>query len=234
MKPANETRGNERDLMQLPETTSQDPSAPPNGGLIAWVQVLAGHLVVFNTWGYANSFGIFQAYYEPLLSLPPFTISWIGSIQVFLTFLIGTLSGRAFDAGYYKLILCTGCIMQLLGVAMTSLCSSYWQFLLAHGLCQGLGNGLVFAPTIALVSTYFTTKRTIAISTAASGAATRGIIFPLLAQQLLPRIGFPWMVRVLGLVMLVNVVVILAVTRTRLPPRKAGPLVDLAAFKELV
>ena len=47
----------------LSRTTSRepaDPGAAPDGGLKAWTQALMGHLVVFNTWGYINSFGVFQ------------------------------------------------------------------------------------------------------------------------------------------------------------------------------
>ncbi|KAJ9294319.1 hypothetical protein DTO271G3_6894 [Paecilomyces variotii] len=206
---------------------------PPNGGVLAWRQVLAGHLVVFNTWGYANSFGIFQAYYSSWLSLPASTISWIGSIQLFLIFLIGSVSGSALDKGYYRWVLIAGSTLQVLGIFMTSLCTRYWQLFLAQGICQGLGNGLIFCPTIALVSTYFTTKRTIAISSAASGAATGGIVFPLIAQQLLPRIGFPWTVRIMAFVVLFNTAVVVSTIQTRIPPRKTGKLIDLAAFKEL-
>ncbi|KAJ6019743.1 Short-chain dehydrogenase/reductase SDR [Penicillium canescens] len=206
---------------------------PPNGGPVAWLQVLAGHLVVFNTWGYANSFGIFQAYYASSLSLPASTISWVGSVQVFLIFFIGSVSGRAFDTGYYRPVLWIGCAMQIVAVFVTSLCTKYWQVFLAQGVCQGLGNGLIFCPTIASVSTYFTTKRTIAISTAASGAATGGIVFPVIAEKLLPRIGFPWTVRVMGFVVLVNAAIVASTTRTRLPPHKTGRIVELAAFGEL-
>jgi peptide chain release factor 1 len=207
--------------------------SPPDAGLKAWLQVLGGHLVVFNVWGYTNSFGIFQSYYASSLSLPPSTISWIGSVQIFCIFAMGTFSGRAFDAGYYLPLLIAGSSLQLLGIFTTSVSSTYWQLFLAQGLCQGLGNGLVFAPTVAHVATYFSRKRSLAISTAATGAATGGVVFPLIAQQLLPRIGFGWTMRIMGFVVFVNVVIILIVMKVRLKPRRSGPLVDLAAFKEL-
>ncbi|KAF7537347.1 hypothetical protein G7054_g3857 [Neopestalotiopsis clavispora] len=207
--------------------------SPPDGGSRAWLQVLGGHLVVFNVWGYTNSFGIFQSYYASSLSLPPSTISWIGSIQVFCIFVMGTFSGRAFDAGYYLPLLMAGSSLQLLGIFTTSASSTYWQLFLTQGLCQGLGNGLVFAPTVAHVATYFSRKRSLAISSAATGAATGGVVFPLIAQQLLPRIGFGWTMRIMGFVVMVNVLIILIVMKVRLKPRRSGPLVDLAAFKEL-
>lgn len=89
----------ERVLSRTTSKSSFNPGPPPDGGLRAWTAVAAGHLVIMNTWGYINSFGVFQTYYATELGLPPATISWIGSIQVFLLFFIGTFTGRITDAG---------------------------------------------------------------------------------------------------------------------------------------
>lgn len=89
----------ERVLSRTTSRSSFNPGPPPDGGLRAWTAVAAGHLVIMNTWGYINSFGVFQTYYATELGLPPATISWIGSIQVFLLFFIGTFTGRITDAG---------------------------------------------------------------------------------------------------------------------------------------
>lgn len=206
---------------------------PPDGGLEAWMQVVASHLIVFNTWGYIISFGIFQPYYVEKLHLEPSAVSWIGSIQVCLIFLIGTFSGRLFDAGYFKPLLFVGCTMQLVGIFTTSVGTKYWHLLLSQGLCQGLGCGIIFAPVIANTATYFAKKRTMAISLGACGGATGGIVFPLMAQNLLHKIDFGWTVRAMGLVELIIYIIVLLMVRTRLPPRRAGPLVDFTAFKDL-
>ena len=155
------------------------PEAPPNGGLRAWTQVAVGHLLVFNGFGYISSFGIFQAYYATTLNRPASDISWVGSVQLFLLFLIGTLSGRAMDAGYFRSLIVCGCVLQVVGIFATSWCTQYWQLFLAQGLVQGLGNGLLFTPTVVLVSTYFSTKRAFALGLTACGAPTGGVVFPL-------------------------------------------------------
>jgi hypothetical protein len=67
--------------------------------------VALGHLVIMNTWGFINSFGVFQAYYVTALDRPPSDISWVGSVQVFLLFFIGTFTGRLTDAGYFRFVL---------------------------------------------------------------------------------------------------------------------------------
>lgn len=157
----------------------------------------------------------------------------VGSVQIFLLFFVGTFSGRATDYGLFRITFLVGSILQLIGVFMTSLSTKYWQLFLAQGICTGLGNGLIFCPALSLLSTYFSTKRSLAIGIAASGSATGGVVFPVIVQQLLPHIGFAWTVRVVGFVMLAVQVVTLTFTKPRLPPRKTGPVVEWGAFKEL-
>ena len=217
----------------ISRVSTLDVGPPPDGGLVAWTQVVMGHFTVFNTWGYISSFGVFQTYYVTTLNHPPSDISWVGSVQIFLLFFIGTFSGRATDYGLFRVTFLLGSIFQVLGVFMTSLCTEYWQLFLAQGICTGIGNGLIFCPVLALISTYFSRNRSLAIGFCACGTASGGLVFPAIVQQLLPRIGFPWTMRVIGFVMLGIQCVTVAFLKTRLPPRKSGPLVEWQAFREL-
>ena len=214
------------------KTSWTDPGPPPDGGITAWTQVLMTHLVVFNTWGYINTYGVFQSYYVQTLGHPASDISWVGSVQIFLLFFIGTFSGRAMDAGLVHYTLFAGSVLHVFGIFMASLATKYWHLFLTQGLIVGIGNGLLFCPSISLLSTYFLKKRALAIAIAACGGATGGMVFPIIVQQLLPSIGFPWTVRVIGFVSLVISVVINIFSRTRLPPRKSGPIIEWAAFQE--
>jgi MFS transporter, MCT family, solute carrier family 16 (monocarboxylic acid transporters), member 3 len=166
-----------------------EPPPPPDGGIQAWAQVLSGHLVVALTWGYASSFGVFQNYYEATLPQSPSDISWIGGFQVFCLLFISTLSGRATDAGLARPVVLAGGILLLLGTFMTSLATEYWQIFLSQGLCIGLGQGLMWLPSVTLISTYFIRKRVFAVTAAATGTSTGGVIFPAMIQHLTPRIG---------------------------------------------
>lgn len=204
----------------------------PDGGLTAWLQVIAGHLAVINSWGYITSFGIFQPYYVEKLNKSPSNISWVGSIQVFLMFLAGMFAGRAADAGYTRQVVTMGLVLQLLAVFTTSACKEYWQLILSQGICTGLGNGLSFMSVYATVSTYFKKKRILALCIVSCGTSTGGLIFPAIARTLLPDIGFGWTVRVIGFVMVFNAVLILVLVRPHISPRRDGQLFSLPAFKE--
>lgn len=146
--------------------------------------------------------------------------------------MIGTFSGRALDAGYYHSTVRLGSFLQVLGIFMTSISSQYWQLFLAQGICKGIGDGLVFCPTVSLVATYFSKKRSLAMACTASGGAVGGIIFPLIARQCLGPLGFGLTVRIMGFVVLFNSILVALLARVRLPPRKAGPLFQWSAFKE--
>lgn len=210
---------------------------------------IAGHIVMLNSWyttmasifimtiltlirGYNSSFGVFQTYYTTHLDNPASQISWIGSVQISALFFIGTLSGRLTDAGYFRITFAAGTLLTCLGVFMTSLSTTFWQLLLSQGLCTGLGNGLMFTPSLAVVSTYFKRRRALAFGITATGSATGGLIFPSMARQLLGKIGFAWTVRAMGLVQLVTLVMANLLLRPRIPPRQSGPWIDLASFKE--
>ncbi|KAL8737231.1 MAG: hypothetical protein Q9181_001885 [Wetmoreana brouardii] len=142
-----ETQDNpsESDLVEVKDSITPPV---PDGGLIAWTQVLMGYLIMFNIWGYINSFGVFQTYYVTLLGRSPSDISWIGSMQISLLFLVSTFSGRATDMGYFHQSILLGSFLQVLSVFMTSLSSRYWQLFLAQGVTMGLGNGLLFCPVL--------------------------------------------------------------------------------------
>ena len=209
-----------------------DPGPPPDGGRLAWSHTVLVHLICIVVWGTVSSFGVFETYYTSILSQSTSAISWIGGVQTFLTFFIGTFSGRALDGGFYKPTFLLGSFLVLLGIFMTSLSRTYWQIFLAQAVCQGLGHGTIFVPSMALLSTYFSTRRGLAIGLAASGAGVGGVIFPLMVQKLLPKIGFAWTVRVIGLVVMACLGIPALGMRPRLPPRKGGPIVEWGSFRE--
>lgn len=241
--PPSSSEDEEEDLAQMPPAiltltrtdtyTADDEIEYPDGGLTAWLQVLAGHLANAIACGYPATFGIFQLYYTATLGLPAAQVSWIGSVQVFLTNATCVVGGRLSDAGYGRHSVLVGSIFMVFGTFMTSLATEYWQIFLAQGLCSGLGLGFIYMPAMAVVGSYFKKRRSLALNIASSGTGTGSLIFPATVQYLIPKVGFAWAVRASGFVALVLVVAMNLLLRPRLAPRKSGPLLELKAFKEV-
>ena len=114
---------------------------------------------------------------------------------------------------------------------MTSLCTKYYQFFLAQGLCIGLGSAFIFLPSLVVVATYFSRKRGFATGITVAGGQLGGVIYPIVFRQLNSSINFGWAVRVIGFIALALLAIANAILKPRVPPTRKQ-LVDLSAFRE--
>lgn len=117
--------------------------------------------------------GAYQTYYQQdlLRNKSASNISWIGSIQAGLLMFVSVFAGPLYDYGYLRMLVLTGSFLVTFGMMMTSLCTAYWQLVLAQGFIIGIGNGCLFVPSVALLPTYFTARRGLAMGIAASGSS---------------------------------------------------------------
>ncbi|RYP61971.1 hypothetical protein DL769_007484 [Monosporascus sp. CRB-8-3] len=192
----------------------------PDGGWDAWIQVACSFVVMVNTWGLINSFGVFQTYYETelLRGHSSSAISWVGSLQGALLLLLGIVSGPLFDAGNFRRLTVGGLFLIVFGMFMTSVCKSYWQVVLAQGVCVGVGGGLLFLPAAAIISQYFARRRAFALGVQSVGSPLAGIVFPIIFGRLQPAVGFAWATRVIAFILLGLSAIPVAFMRTRVPP----------------
>ncbi|PWY74481.1 MFS general substrate transporter [Aspergillus sclerotioniger CBS 115572] len=208
---------------------------PPDGGSTAWLQVLGAFFLFFNSWGILNAFGPFQSYYQSTL-VPSYTssqITWIGTSQGFILFLVGVIVGPIFDKGHLRSLIATGTFLVVFGLMMTSLSTKYYQLFLAQGLTIGIGCAFLFLPSIAIVATYFTSRRALATGITASGGSIGAVIYPIIFHKLINKVGFGWTTRIIGFIALAGLTVPLLILKRRLPPpTQSRSLIDLAAFKE--
>jgi MFS family permease len=119
------------------------------------------------------------------------------------------------------------------GFLLTSFATRYWHVVLAQGLCAGLGAGCLAIPSVALLPQYFARRRAIATGIATAGSSLGGVVYPLLFQGLLERVGFAWACRVMGFVALATCSFSVSVMRLRATPRRVRSLLELAAFREV-
>ncbi|KAI1302458.1 MFS transporter, MCP family, solute carrier family 16, member 10 [Xylaria venustula] len=201
----------EKSLAQGPTddaATAQLPASSPavqeKEDAKAWFQVLGGFLVFFNIWGLPNCFGAFQSFYalQYLSQYSASTISWIGTLQGALLILLGLISGPLTDLGYYRTLLYVGSLLTVVGLMTLSLSTQYYQVFLSQGVCCGIGCGLLYVPTLSLIGDTFKARRATAMALVTSGIALGGVIYTIVFLQLIPKLGFPWTVRIIGFICL--------------------------------
>lgn len=171
--------------------------------------------------GLLNAFGIFQSYYQSDLipSYSSSSISWIGTVQGFLLFLVGVIVGPIFDKGYLRTLVAIGAFLAVFGLMMTSLSTKYYQLFLAHGVTVGIGCAFLFLPSIAVVATYFTSHRAVATGITASGGSIGAVIYPIMFHILIDQVGFGWTTRIIAFVALAGLSVSLLVLKQEIHVR---------------
>ena len=119
------------------------------------------------------SFGAFQSYYQIVLlkEHSASSISRIGTLQSFLIMFTGIFTGPVYDMGYHRALLFLGALLTVLGMITLSFATHYYQVFLAQGVCLGLGGGIVYVPSLALVAASFTKKRQLAVAVVTSGTS---------------------------------------------------------------
>ncbi|GBE85455.1 Aspyridones efflux protein [Sparassis crispa] len=218
------------------EDVDRDGYEFAEGGFQGWLTVFGAFLALFCGFGQLSSFGTFQSWYaeHQLRGLPASTISWIGTLQLFLFFLSGGFLGRLFDAYGPRIIMMAGTVALVISVMLTSICTRYYEYVLAQGVLFGLGVGMLFYPSLSAVSTHFTKHRATAIGIATTGSGVGGVVYPIMLHQLFLRIGFAWAVRISGFVSLALCLASVLFVTSRLPAGgDSGPWFDTAVFRDL-
>lgn len=131
----------------------------------------------------------------------------------------GPIVGFFYDNHGPKYLIIFGTFFHVFGLMMTSLCTEYWQFILAQGLCSPLGLNCIFQAATATIPTWFFKKRGLAYGVMAAGSGLGGIIFPIMASHLIPEIGFEWTMRTFGFMILGLMVLAFFTVKSRLPPK---------------
>lgn len=132
----------------------------------AYATVFGAFLALFCTFGQMNAFGTFQTWYSShqLQHMPPSTISWIGSLQLWVFFVSvclyrmssvsvsqqvhpknqGAPIGLAFDSYGPTALMSSGSMIFVASLMLTSISTQYYQYLLCQGILFGLGVGLLY------------------------------------------------------------------------------------------
>ncbi|OAA64647.1 major facilitator superfamily transporter monocarboxylate [Niveomyces insectorum RCEF 264] len=216
-------------LHNEPATASdQFPTAgdwqPPDGGLVAWAQVLAGFLLNFVAWGATMMFGVYQLYYTETLGLDTAAVSWVGSVQTCLVYLVSTASGQLADAGYAVHATVAGTLLVVGGTVWTSVAVGGGgggsgttttttttpvhpvppALFLSQAVLTSVGLGLMTAVSLTSINGFFSRRRrAIALALSTTGTSAGGALLPAVLQYLLPVVGFGWAVRCTALLALV-------------------------------
>lgn len=194
---------------------------PPDGGRDAWMVTFGSWWALFIAFGWTNSLGVFQAYYEETLlkNYSSSTVSWIASTQIFMMYGGGIIFGKVFDHYGPRWLCIIGGLAHVFGLMMTSISHEYYQIFLSQAICSGAGASALYYACVGALASWWRAKRATAFGIAASGASLGGVIFPIMVDRLISRVGFGWTMRAVAFLILGGLVIVILTVKSRLAHR---------------
>jgi MFS family permease len=211
------------------------PQAPfPERGARANLIILGSFTILTSTFGLTNSLGIFQSYLatHQLSGYPLSLIAWIPGVNVFLTLLLGVQVGPLFDAYGPRWILLISSVAYVISLVLMAECREFWQFILVFGVLAGVCGAALTTTAVAVIAHWFEKRRGWANGIAFIGSSLGGIMFPLVLNPALERLGWAWAIRIVALIAAVLLVIGNLCVRGRLEKGKKGGVIDLKCFRD--
>lgn len=95
--------------------------------------------------------------------------------------------------------LAAGTVLIFCSLFTASYADQIWQLFLSQGLCFGFGMGFLYIPATAVLPQWFSTKRSLAVGIATSGAGLGGVAYNLVAGAAIRSLGIESTYRLLAL-----------------------------------
>ncbi|MBE3049275.1 MFS transporter, partial [Candidatus Bathyarchaeota archaeon] len=97
-----------------------------------------------------------------------------------------------------KWTLSIGALLQCGGYVAASFATRVWQLYLTQGVLVGVGIGFIIIPSVAILSQWFSKRRTVANGLASAGSGVGGMAFSWGTAGMIRKIGIRWALRSTG------------------------------------
>jgi MFS family permease len=143
-------------------------------------------------------------------------VAWIPSTQIFMMYGGGIVFGKLFDNYGPRWLLYVGGFAHVFGLMMASISTQYYQIFLSQAICSASGASCIYYACLGSLASWFREKRATAFGIAASGASVGGVIFPVMVDRLITRVGFPWTMRAVAFLILGGLICVILTVKSRL------------------
>ncbi|KAI1110076.1 MFS transporter, MCP family, solute carrier family 16, member 6 [Nemania sp. NC0429] len=209
---AHATRDRLQEMQTIPQPIIDDNAAnsnsacpsPPDGGY-GWAIVAACFALNAFTWGVTASFGVYLSEYITSAKFPgttPLEFGLVGGLNFSCAMLLAPLTTYLTRKCGLHAIVLLGSLIQCIGYISASFASQTWHLYLSQGILVGVGIGLIIVPSTAILSQWFSAKRSITNGISSAGSGVGGAAFTWGTAKMLQDPGLAWALRTTGLITL--------------------------------
>ncbi|KAG6018654.1 hypothetical protein E4U41_003683 [Claviceps citrina] len=211
----------QEDGTNLRAGAGHESSLPPvDGGKDAWCFLAACFLVEALTWGFPNSFGVFQDYYsthEPFAGsdqIPVIGTCAMGIMYLDIPLMMGIQRMYPRFARWAPML---GLFLMSVALAASSFSHNVGHLIGTQGVLYAIGGSISYCPCILYLDEWFAKRKGLAYGIMWSGSGLAGFALPLLLELLLQRYGFRATLRIWSLTLFLLTMPLAFFIRPRLP-----------------
>jgi len=93
-----------------------------------------------------------------------------------------------------------GVLIQTAGFISASFASRIWHLYLSQGLLIGVGLGFIYVPSIAILSQWFSKKRSLVNGISSAGSGIGGLIFSFAIEAMTRNLSLAWSLRITAVI----------------------------------
>ena len=101
------------------------------------------------------------------------------------------------------------------GFIAASFASKAWHLYLSQGGLVGIGVGFIWIPSIAILSQWFSKKRSLANGITSAGSGFGGVTFSLITGKMIENLSLVWSLRITGIIAFVMTFIAVVLIRDR-------------------
>lgn len=183
-----------------------------------------------------KAYGVFLSFYLSNSIFPGTTAleyAFVGGLSISCAMLVSPIATYISQKVSTRLVLNIGTTLETLSLITTSFVTQNWQLFLSQGICFGFGMGFCFIGSVGIVSQWFDRRRSLVNGIVASGSGVGGLVYSLATGKMIPSLGFPWAVRVIGILCFSVNTISGNLLRQRSKPSKKGAAFDLSLLTRL-
>ncbi|KAF2103813.1 MFS general substrate transporter [Rhizodiscina lignyota] len=194
----------ELDAATQGEQNADVADASPDGGY-GWVVVASCFTLNGFTWGVTASFGVYLSEYLSLGVFPearPLDYGFVGGFNFAFAMFVAPLATYLTRKFGKRSVLLCGSILQCSGYVAASFATKNWHLYFSQGLLVGCGIGFIIIPSMAILSQWFSRRRSVANGISSAGSGVGGVMFTWGTASMIRSMGLAWALRTTGLVTL--------------------------------
>ncbi|KAJ5624358.1 hypothetical protein N7510_000667 [Penicillium lagena] len=213
-----EGRTNATHLSNINNGTQQLP--PIDRGVNAWLFLAACFVMEALVWGFAFTYGVFQAYYSELEEFKNSgNIAVVGTCAMGIMYLDLPLVFAAYRQWpkYQRLGCGVGVLLMCLALGLSSFSTNVTHLIITQGIFYAIGGSIAYSPCILLMEDWFDKRKGLAFGVMWAGTGLGGVVLPIVMEQLLSQYGFRTTLRAFAIALFILTAPLVYFVKPRVP-----------------